>query len=214
MVNKNSTLTPKKERKIKADIKLVFRAILALVISIVLGVSVYTVNAKLVLGDDMPMPLGVGIGVIMSGSMEPELSVDDVIFVVRDKGYSVGDTVVFQSHGMLIVHKIVSIDGDTVITQGTANNVADDPINADAIKGKVIGHIDAEQGRPFIAFVDLIRSPFAAVLILGIAAVLLVMSYKSDKREKFEKNAADIERIRAEIMALKANTKDNDDLTQ
>ncbi len=194
MVTEN---TPKK--KLKVDSKLVIRAVLVLFISVVLGCGIYSMNAKLVTGDQMPMPLGIGVGVIMSGSMEPELSVDDVILVAKADDYAVGDTVVYQSHGMLIVHKIIAIDGETVITQGTANNVADDPINISAIKGRVFTHIDG-----LGVLVDLIKSPLISVLILALAAFLLVKSYTADKKEKEAKNNADLDRIRAEIAALRS----------
>ena len=189
--------SPKVKRK-KINAKLILRAVLVLIFSVVFACGIYTANAKLVFGDDMPMPLGVGLGVIMSGSMEPEYSVDDVIVVVKAKDYAVGDNVVYMSHGMLIVHKIVYIDGDTVITQGTANNVADDPIGIDAIKGRVVTHCDG-----FGSFIDLVQSPAVTVIILCIAALLIVLSYKSEGRTRTAKNSADLEHIRAEITALK-----------
>lgn len=203
MVNNNASQSPK-PKKAKVDVKFIFRAIIALIMSFVIGLSIYTVNAKVVFGDDMPMPLGFGVGVVLSGSMEPELSVDDVIIVYRDDEYHVGDTVVFHSHGILVVHKIISIDGDLVTTQGTANNVTDDPISLDSIKGKVIDHIDAEYSKPFLAVVEFVRSPIVALLILGSSALLLFFSYKSDKKEKDAKSTADLDLIRAEIEALKA----------
>ena len=203
MVNNNAPITPN-PKKAKIDVKFIFRAIIALIMSFVIGLSIYTVNAKVVFGDDMPMPLGFGVGVVLSGSMEPELSVDDVIIVYRDDEYHVGDTVVFQSHSILVVHKIISIDGDTVITQGTANNVTDDPISLDSIKGKVIDHIDAEYSKPFLAVVEFVRSPIVALIILGSSALLLFFSYKSDKKEKDAKSTADLDLIRAEIAALKS----------
>ena len=203
MVNNNASPNPK-PKKAKVDVKFIFRAIIALIMSFVIGLSIYTVNAKVVFGDDMPMPLGFGVGVVLSGSMEPELSVDDVIIVYRDDEYHVGDTVVFHSHGILVVHKIISIDGDLVTTQGTANNVTDDPISLDSIKGKVIDHIDAEYSKPFLAVVEFVRSPIVALIILGSSALLLFFSYKSDKKEKDAKSTADLDLIRAEIAALKS----------
>lgn len=203
MVNNNQAPTPT-PKKAKVDVKFIFRAIIALIMSFVIGLSIYTVNAKIVFHDDMPMPLGFGVGVVLSGSMEPELSVDDVIIVYRDDEYAVGDNVVFTSHGILVVHKIISIDGDTVTTQGTANNVCDEPIPLDAIKGKVIDHIDAAYSKPFLAVVEFVRSPLVALLILLSSALLLFLSYKSDKKEKANTTTANLDLIRAEIAALKA----------
>ena len=69
---------------VKKKKQLIKRIILFIVISLISGFGIYSMNAKMLMNDQMPMPLGFGVGVVMSGSMEPELSVDDLIFVVKD----------------------------------------------------------------------------------------------------------------------------------
>ena len=56
MVNNNASPNPK-PKKAKVDVKFIFRAIIALIMSFVIGLSIYTVNAKVVFGDDMPNSL-------------------------------------------------------------------------------------------------------------------------------------------------------------
>ncbi len=81
--------------------------IIPIVLLFVAGIGLYTTIAKVVGGNEMPMPFGYGIGVILSGSMEPELSMDDVI-IVKDTGdYQLNDVVVFKSGSSLTVHRIV-----------------------------------------------------------------------------------------------------------
>ena len=174
--------------------KLILRMVLIVIVSVVLGVGVYRINSLTLTGDKMPMPLGFGVGVVASGSMEPELSVDDMIFVTKASDYAVGDVVVFQTKGALVVHKIISIDGDSVVTQGTANNTPDDPMELSALKGKVRFHIDGV-GK----LVTAIKSPVSTIVILLLAAFLLVMSYKNEKKE----DENELESIRREIEALK-----------
>ena len=177
----------------------ILRCCLLVLISFVFGFGIYRWNAKSLTGNVMPMPFGFGIGVVMSGSMEPELSVDDVIVVVEKQGYEIGDVVVFQQKNMLVVHKIISIDGEMVTTQGTANNTADEPMHESAIKGIVWFHIDGLGG-----MVTWVKSPLGTILILAVATLLLMWSYSSEKKEKTtEDEQLDI--IRREIEKLKEN---------
>ena len=157
--------------KNKKNLFLAIRIALYTVISIVLGLSVYSWNAKSLSGDILPMPFNLGSAIVLSGSMEPELSVDDLIFISGKDEYFVGDVVVFQENLSLVVHRIIEINGDMVITQGDANNVADSPIKISDIKGKVVMHI------PFVGcIVSAIKSPVGIFCILGTAGVFLHLS--------------------------------------
>ena len=175
------------------------RIALLVVISVVFGFGIYRWNAQSLTGNIMPMPFGVGVGVVMSGSMEPELSVDDVIFVQEKATYEVGDVVVFQQKNVLVVHKIIAIDADMVTTQGTANNTPDEPMNVSAIKGVVTFHIEGLGG-----VVNWLKSPFGTICILAVAGLLLVWSYSTEKKEKDERDEQ-IDEIKREIEKLKGH---------
>ena len=184
---------------VKNKKQLAVRIILFILISLIIGFGIYGMNAKLLMNDQMPMPLGFGIGVVMSGSMEPELSVDDLIFVVKDKSVELGDVIVYQSKGILVVHKVVKVEGTVITTRGTANNADDDPISISDIKGRVafsIGGIGKA--------VNIIRSPLVMAAVLILAVYLLLRSYANEKNEKDEKDKR-IDEIREEIMRMKEN---------
>lgn len=173
----------------------ILRFLLLLFVGIFAGLNLYLWNANSVVGNAMPMPFGYGMAVVLSGSMEPELSVDDVI-IIKDTGdYQVGDTVVYQSGTVPVVHQIISIDGETVVTQGIANNVADDPISMEIIKGELVGVIPGAGG-----VIRAVKTPAGVIIILAIAFVLLELSYRGEKK----KDSADLERIKEEIRRLKA----------
>ncbi len=180
---------------------LILRSILLVLISLILGFGVYSWNAKSLTGNVMPMPFGVGVAVVLSGSMEPELSVDDVIVVKASVDYAVGDTVVYQDGRSLVVHKIVEMDGDIITTQGTANNAPDEPIGLSAIKGKVVFAIPS-----LGVVVTALKSPIATVLLLGAAVWLLILSYRRE-RENDEK---ELDKIREEIERLKNMKNENE----
>lgn len=173
--------------------RLLVRAVMV-VVGLILGLNLYNWNASALAGNKLPMPFGIGAAVVLSGSMEPELSVNDVIIVRASDGYAVDDIVVYDSGQEMIVHRIIEKDGDTLTTKGDANNVPDEPIRIEAVKGKVVLTI------PYAGFVvKALRSPVGMIVAI-LAAVLLVEG--SFRREK-EDDEKQIEEIKAEIRRLK-----------
>ena len=167
-------------------VKNIFRSLLLALMGAVLGINIYMFNAAKLTGDAMPMPFGVGVSVVLTGSMEPEFSAGDVIVVTKADEYVERDIIVFQSGKKAVVHRIVGFDGDMVITQGDANNIADEPIERSAIKGKVRFNI------PLLGYVVLFfKRPLGTMLVLVAAVVLFVYPTIAEKRER-EKKLAEI----------------------
>lgn len=175
--------------------KTVLRILLLTFAGIFAGLNLYLWNANTVVGNAMPMPFGYGMAVVLSGSMEPELSVDDVIIIKETGDYVLGDTVVFQSGTVPVVHRIIDIDGETVTTQGIANNSPDDPITMDMIKGELVGVIPGAGSA-----IRTVKTPAGVLIILAIAFFLLELSYRKEK----QKDDADLDSIKDEIRRLKA----------
>lgn len=174
----------------------IFRIFIYLLISIILGVSVYSWNAEKLIGEQMPMPFGFGCAVVLSGSMEPTLSVNDLIIVKKADDYNIDDIVVFQDIYDLVVHRIVAVDDETVQTQGDANNVADEPINISAVKGKVLFWIPLAGN-----VVDFLKSPVGTICIIAAAIALIEIPYRNEKRkddEERKKIIEEIERLKQE----------------
>jgi len=181
--------------KKKKMIKTVLRIVALSCVGIFLGFNIYMWNAQSLTGNVLPMPFGVGMAVVLSGSMEPELSVDDVIIVQQQDGYEVNDVVVYQSGSSLVVHRVVRIDGEKVVTKGDANNAEDGEMDISQIKGEVIGHIDGAG-----ATVRLLKSPMVSIGLLALAIFLLERSYRKEKQQGDE----EMDAIKAEIRRLKA----------
>lgn len=178
----------------KKQTKTIIRTVLLVFVALIVGINVYAFNASRVAGDVVPMPFGVGLTVVLSGSMEPELSVGDLLVVARQDSYTVDEVVVFQEGRIGVVHRIIEMDGTTVTTQGDANNVPDEPMDVSRVKGKVVLAI------PLIGHVvNLIKTPIATIVILAAAIFLLERSFHKEK----EKDANQLEEIRREIERLK-----------
>ena len=73
--------------KLKKVIKYVYRIIIFLVISLVFGLTFYTINARRVSGNRLVMPFNKTIAVVLTGSMEPTISVNDLLVVEKTNSY-------------------------------------------------------------------------------------------------------------------------------
>lgn len=177
----------------------VLRTLFLLIVSLVIGINIYSWNAAKLTGNALPMPFGFGGAVVLSGSMEPTISVDELIIVKAEPAYEVGDVIVYQTGRVPVVHRIVAMDGETVTTRGDANNTEDSPVALSQVKGKVIAHI------PHVGkMVRLLKTPPVTILLI-IAAVLTVeLPYLKEKEQKEE----ELERIKAEIRRLKEETRE------
>ena len=189
--------TPKHQKK-RFSKKTVFRYIVFSFIGIVLGLFVYTQNAKGLLKDKIPMPFGYGMSVVLSGSMESRLSVDDLVIIKATDNYKVNDIVLFQDGNSLVIHRIIEIDGDTVTTKGDANNVADEPINKSQIKGVLVYDIAG-----FGAVVNILKQPVFVILILAAALLVTELSYRKEK----DKDTEELDEIKKMIEELKKDKK-------
>jgi signal peptidase len=170
------------------------RIVLLVVAGAVLGVNLYNWNAKSLMGNSLPMPFGCGVAVVLSGSMEPTIRIDDLIIVTEQEDYQENDIIAYQSGSMVVVHRIIQVEPDTVITQGDANNAPDAPIRKEMIKGKVVHWIPGA-GR----IARLLKSPVATVILVGGALLLSELTLRKEKK----KDEDELEQIKAEIRRLK-----------
>ena len=77
-----------------------------------------------------------------------------------------------------MIHRIISVDGQTIVTKGDANNVADPPINIKSIKGKETGHIH------FLgAVVRFLKSPIGFFVVLILAMVIFELPYYKERKK-------------------------------
>ena len=172
---------------------LVRRAVLVL-LGLVLGVCVYAANARTVVGNQLPMPFGYGLANVLSGSMEPTFSKGTLLVVQAGNNVAEGDIVVYQDANELVVHRVVACEGSTVVTQGDANNVADQPFDKSQVKGKIVAWV------PWLGnVVDALRSPLGVVTLIVAALALVELSFR--RQQAADNNQ--LEAIKQEIRQLK-----------
>ena len=167
-----------------------------LVISLTLGLTVYTWNAKRMMHNELPMPFGVGASVVLTGSMEPTLRVNDLVVVRRADEYNVGDIVVFQQGNQLIIHRIIEKNDEEakITTKGDANNIDDGQIPVSAVKGKYSFRV------PFVGLiVKGLKTVPGIIIVLGLSAFLMIKSWRNERMESDK----DLDDLRKQIAELK-----------
>lgn len=162
----------------KIKMKDVLRLVVLIVCGTILGVNVYLANARNLVGNHLPMPFGYGAAVVLSGSMEPELSVGDLILVRESNDFKVNDVVVYQSGSSLVVHRVLELDENSVVTQGDANNVADDPVDISAVKGIVFFSIPGVGN-----VVNFLKTPVGILLTIILAIVLVEIPNRFEQKK-------------------------------
>lgn len=183
---------------VKKVLKIVVRCIGFLIASILIAYSLLLLNSRYILHEALPMIGGYGHAIVLSGSMEPAFSIDDLLIIQECESYEIDDIVTYvDSDGMVVTHRIIDIDGDNITTKGDNNNIADPAFDISRIKGKVIAII------PKFGYVlSILQNPMCIVLVIGITIFLSELSFR---REHKKKNQS-LDDIKAEIAALKKQT--------
>jgi signal peptidase len=170
------------------------RLLLMALTSLLIGVNFYLWNAKSITGNQMPMPFGYGISVVLSGSMEPTLSVNDLVLVRETQDVEVGDVVVYQSGSSLVIHRVVQVEGDTLYTQGDANNAMDAPIDRADVKGRMVMALPG-----LGAVAQILKNPIVVLVVVAAAFLLLERSYRQEQKEDDQ----ELNQLKEEIERLK-----------
>jgi len=71
--------------------------------------------------------------------MLPTIKSNSLLLVIKTNELKLNDIICFRDEfGGFVVHRIVKIENETIITKGDNNKDIDNPINVDAVLGKVL----------------------------------------------------------------------------
>lgn len=145
----------KKEDKIKF-LKNLIIVILVIILCFVIFSKFYYQRTLVKLG-------GIGAMIVLSGSMEPTIKLNEMIIIKEQSEYKKGDIVTYKdSCNNLITHRILEVDGERIITQGDNNTNVDSSIKKADVQGKVIFHSS------ILGFVYLkLLKPLIILILLG-----------------------------------------------
>lgn len=181
------------------------KKIIAIIVYILLTpVMIYNISliiSSILKPNKTPSFLGIKTYVIISGSMEPNISVGDIVIARNIKNeereLKIGDIISFRSGHSVITHRIVNIEKDKngvlrIRTKGDSNNTEDGvDILINNIEGKVIAVI------PKIgSIVRLLHDRTVLMIFLVVVYIYIIKSFKKNQRKnnrrlkrlKFEEN--------------------------
>lgn len=73
-----------------------------------------------------------------TGSMSPTIEIGDIVIIKLGDEIREKDIITYKKENVFITHRIVEINGDSIIAKGDNNNTEDEPINKDEILGKAV----------------------------------------------------------------------------
>lgn len=154
----------------------IFKKIITIIISIILllilSFNIFNFISIKLLGNELPTINGYGVLEVISGSMEPKISIGDMVIIdTKIKDYKVKDIVTFKDiNGSFVTHRIVEIKDDEIITRGDANNTIDDAIKKEQIVGRYVYKING-----LGALIKSLRSPLTLIMIMIIGIITCVL---------------------------------------
>ena len=127
-------------------------------------------------GEIAPTVFGVGVAVVVSGSMEPEIMIDDLVVYCRQSSYEVGEVVTYEGRTVPVSHRIIGerVDEEGNLwytTKGDFNDNDDGEIAAERVVGEVVLVIP-KVGK----LQDWIQSGEGFLVLALVMAVLILLS--------------------------------------
>lgn len=168
-------------------LKKIVQIAFSIVLLLLLVSNLYLIIMQYLINDKEPTIFGYSTAVVISGSMEPALAVNDMILNHAQDSYAVGDIITFQSNGSLVTHRIVASAENGFVTKGDANNASDiEPVLSENIVGKVIFKIP--YAGSIIAF---LKTPLGMTILVFIGFLLIELPILLRKgRNKTDKEGA------------------------
>lgn len=114
-----------------------------------------------------------------TGSMSPTMEIGDVVIVKIGEQVQEKDIITYKKDNSFITHRIVKIEGNSIIAKGDNNNTQDEEITQDAVIGKVVFIINN---------VEIWKKVFSDTnvvipIIITIILFVILVSYKEKKHD-------------------------------
>ncbi len=127
---------------------------------------------------------------VITGSMSPTLEVGDIIVVKLTKDIKVDDIITYCKENDFITHRVVSVNGENLVTRGDSNNSSDSPVKLDMVVGKVT-HVF----HGVAAMVDILLTPkifISIVITLFLFSICFSYIPKNKQKIKYDKEGIEI----------------------
>ena len=140
-MEKNEKIENNKQGKPEKILRKIAKVIINFVytlLAIIVIILIYNIIQVGILNKPYMNILGYSIFQVKTGSMSGTIEIGDIIVVKLTKQVSENDIITYEKEKMLITHRIIEKQEETIITKGDANNAKDEPITSAEVIGKVV----------------------------------------------------------------------------
>lgn len=168
-------------KKIFDIIKNILISLLILILLFVATIVIYSFIQIDIQGKEYCNIFGYSIFQIETGSMFPELEIEDIIIVkLGNDNLNVNDIITFRQDNNLVTHRIIKIEDKLITTKGDGNNSEDEPITKDDVVAKTV-----KTFKKVAIWKKVFAEPRVLISILvTVILLVLLVSYKEKVGEK------------------------------
>jgi len=122
-------------------------------------------------------PFGIRTAIVLTGSMEPSLKINDFVVMKKPKNIKVNDIISYKESGSdsEVLHRVIKINNGLVVTKGDANNKEDNPISINQVTGVYVGKI-----KYLGSIITFITKPIIFSTIITLLAVIIFIPVKKE----------------------------------
>lgn len=191
MLYTNEAINKRKQRAKKVKSKLVLLVYIILIPMLIYNISL--IAQTIINPNKTPSFFGIKTYVIISGSMQPELNIGDIV-IVKDISEELekGDIISFRQGQTVVTHRISRIEtiGEQkqYKTRGDNNNTEDSgTIKQELIEGKVVGKI------PYIGKLTLLLQGKMSIIVILVILYIYISYIGKRKKRKNERKQKRLE---------------------
>lgn len=166
--------------KILKIIKNIIINLIIFILGIIAIAAIWTSIQLNVQGKEYVDIFGYSIFSTETASMSPTIEIGDIVIVKIGENVQEKDIITYRDDNSFITHRIIKIDGESIIAKGDNNNTQDKPITKDAILGKVVFIFNnVEVWKKVFSDISVIIP-----IVITVVLFVILISYKEKTGEK------------------------------
>lgn len=139
-IDKNDVTQEKNNNKTVSAINIISKSVMNVIyilLSIIVIILIYNLIQITLLGKPYMNLFGYSLFQVQTGSMSGTIEIGDIVVVKLTKDVEINDIITYEQDKMLITHRVIDKQGQSLTTKGDANNAKDEPIENEKVIGKV-----------------------------------------------------------------------------
>lgn len=157
-------------KQMKQKVQKIGNRIIQVLLCLILILNIILIYMEKTKGADALQDTPYALLTIEGGSMEPRFHEGDGVFTWQTpfEKLKKGDIIVFLQAGELVTHEIIEIKDGVITAQGTANELADEPVTREQYRAKVLFRV------PGMIYIQAVyENPVTMVIMIALVGLIL-----------------------------------------